>query len=106
MRGSFLMEQSFLLESRRLVTSVSRFALLSLLVLAVVCLLASLEPIRACAQENILRNSDLTLGKDAPDAWSTEAWQRGADFTTFDWKHPVGAPGEVEISSLKPNDAS
>lgn len=71
-----------------------------------VCLLATVEPARAYAQENILRNSDLTLGKDAPDSWSNEVWQKGADFTTFNWKHTAGAPGEVEIPSLKPNDAS
>src|SRR5712692_6235681 len=59
MRGSFLMEQSFPLEGRKLVASVSRFASLSLLVLAVACLIASLKPVRACAQENILRNSNL-----------------------------------------------
>jgi hypothetical protein len=106
MRGSFLMEQSFPLEGRKLVASVSRFGSFTLLLLAVVGLIASFKPIRAGAQENILRNSNLTLGKDAPESWSTEAWQRGADFTTFNWKHPVGAPGEVEISSIKPNDAS
>jgi hypothetical protein len=88
------------------VASVSRFGSFALLLLAVVGLFAVVKPIRACAQEIILRNSNLILGKDAPDSWSTEAWQRGADFTTFNWKHTAGAPGEVEISSLKPNDAS
>lgn len=86
--------------------SVSRFGSFTLLLLAVVGLFAVVKPVRACAQENILRNSNLTLGKDAPDSWSTQAWQRGADFTTFNWKHTAGAAGEVEISSLKPNDAS
>jgi PA14 domain-containing protein len=88
------------------VASVSRFGSFTLLLLAVVGLFAVVKPVRACAQENILRNSNLTLGKDAPDSWSTEAWQRGTDFTTFNWTHKAGAPGEVEISSLKPNDAS
>src|ERR1700732_1430536 len=106
MRGSFLMDQSFPLEGRRLVASVSRFGSFTLLLLAVVGLFAAVKPVRACAQENILPNGNLTLGKDAPDSWSTQAWQRGADFTTFHWKHTAGAPGEVEISSLKPNDTS
>src|SRR5260370_10159772 len=70
MRGSFLMEQSFPLEGRRLVASVSRFRWLSLLLVAVVGLFAVVKPIRACAQENSLRNSNLTLGKAAPDSCS------------------------------------
>src|SRR5260370_2274453 len=100
------MEQSCRLEGRRLGASVSRFGSFTLMVLAVVGLFAVVKPVRACAQENILHNSNLTLGQDAPDSGSTQAWQRGADFTTFNWKHTAGAAGEVEISSLKPNDAS
>src|SRR5260370_2966190 len=87
------MEQSCRLEGRRLGASVSRFGSFTLLLLAVVGLFAVVKPIRACAQENILRNSNLTLGKDAPDSWSTQAWQRGADFTTFNWKYTADSAG-------------
>src|SRR5260370_26223814 len=96
------MEQSCRLEGRRLGASVSRFGSFTLLLLAVVGLFAVVKPVRACAQENILRDSNLTLGKDTPDSWSTQAWQRGADFTTFNWKHTAGARETGRFQASKP----
>ncbi len=55
------------------------------------------------AEDNLLRNGLLSQGKDTPDYWTTRAWQTGPGFSTFNWNR---AQGEVEISSIKPNDAS
>src|ERR1700676_3895199 len=53
-----------------------------------------------------LLNGDLIRGNpDAPKSWDTRAYKNGAEFTTYRWNHAAGAPADLEISSIKPNDA-
>ena len=58
------------------------------------------------AQSNLLLNGDLTKGSgNSPDGWHIAAWKNGPDFTAFRWHHARDVPSEIEISSIKPNDA-
>jgi len=60
----------------------------------------------ALAQSNLLLNGNLTKGSgNSPDGWRTAVWKNGSDFTAFRWHHARDVPSEIEISSIKPNDA-
>lgn len=57
------------------------------------------------ANDNVVLNGDLTQGSGVlPDHWANQAWD--ANSVTFKWNHTAGAPGELEISSTKANDAN
>ncbi len=77
-----------------------------LALLAALHALWSCGPRRAFAAENLLRNGDVSQGAgDSPFEWGSEAWKNGPEFSLYRWHHVHGAPGELEISNLEPNDA-
>lgn len=58
-------------------------------------------------QDNVILNGDLTKGSGSlPDHWKNGAYDNWDQPTIFRWNHTAGAPGELEISNLKPNDAA
>jgi hypothetical protein len=55
---------------------------------------------------DLLANSNLTKGAgNSPDAWQTQAWQEGPAFSTYEWQHEAGKPGQLTVTNIKPNDA-
>lgn len=62
---------------------------------------------RAHANENLLNNGDFIRGSgESADGWHTDAWVLDVGTTKFQWVAPHdGEPPEVEISSLRNNDA-
>ncbi len=76
-------------------------ALLVLFAIAAVSL-----PGAARAQSNLLANPNLIKGGgNSPDAWQTQAWQEGPEYSTYVWNHQEGKPGELSVTNIKPNDA-
>ncbi len=60
----------------------------------------------AQAADSLLLNGHLTSGSgNAPDGWKSSGFRNDPAVTTYSWIHSAGAPGELEISSTKPNDA-
>jgi len=60
----------------------------------------------AHAESNLLANPNLTKGAgNSPDAWQSQAWQEGPDFSTYLWSHSEGHAGELSVTNIKPNDA-
>jgi dolichyl-phosphate-mannose-protein mannosyltransferase len=60
----------------------------------------------AQAESNLLANPKLTKGAgNSPDAWQSQAWQEGPDFSTYQWSHAEGQPAELSVTNIKPNDA-
>lgn len=60
----------------------------------------------AHAASNLLANPNLAKGAgNSPDAWQSQAWQEGPDFSTYRWTHQEGQAGELSVTNLKPNDA-
>ena len=59
------------------------------------------------ASRDLLNNGDFTRGSGASvDGWRTDAWVLNAGTTEYEWIAPHhGEPAEVEISSLRDNDA-
>ncbi len=63
-------------------------------------------PRPAWSADNLLANPDLTKGAgNSPDAWQSQAWQEGPEYSTYQWTHEEGKPGELSVTNLKPNDA-
>ena len=64
-------------------------------------------PVPAGASRDLLNNGDFTRGSGASvDGWRTDAWILNAGTTEYEWIAPqLGEPAEVEISSLRDNDA-
>ncbi|HVA81876.1 MAG TPA: hypothetical protein VNF29_13195 [Candidatus Binataceae bacterium] len=64
-------------------------------------------PAVARAAANLLLNGDLSKGSESqPDHWRTEAWLNDPAAFAYDWTHPAGgAPGQLKVAALKPNDA-
>jgi hypothetical protein len=76
---------------------------ISFLMLFMIC--ATNATLAHC-QNNLLINGDLTKGSgNALDGWHTATWNNSPDFTVFTWHHTRDLPGEIEIASVKPNDA-
>jgi dolichyl-phosphate-mannose-protein mannosyltransferase len=70
------------------------------------CLAIAAVPRCAFAGRNLLANPDLIKGAgDSPDNWQTEAWQEGPEYSTYQWNHDEGKPGELSVTNIKPNDA-
>jgi dolichyl-phosphate-mannose-protein mannosyltransferase len=70
--------------------------------LALVCLSPSL----ARAGKNLLDNPNLTKGAgNSPDAWQSQAWQEGPEYSTYQWTHEEGKSGELSVTNIKANDA-
>lgn len=68
-------------------------------------LAGSLRLAMAADNRNLLLNGDLSQGEGAvPKEWQSDAWQKEPEASTFIWRS-AGDHGELEISSLKPNDA-
>ncbi len=60
----------------------------------------------AAAGPNLLANPNLVKGAgNSPDAWLTQAWQEGPVYSTYQWTHEEGKPGELSVTNIKPNDA-
>jgi hypothetical protein len=64
----------------------------------------------ATASKELLLNGDLSKGSGGPpaqpDVWRTEAWINEPSTVSFTWTHPPnGAPGELEVNAIKPDDA-
>jgi len=59
------------------------------------------------AQQNLFVNGGFAKGAGTfPDHWRTEGWDQKPETTTFRWIEPAGVnPGEIEVNSVKPNDA-
>src|SRR6185295_5277673 len=57
--------------------------------------------------ENLVVNGDLSRGSgNTPTEWRTDRWDTSSGATEFTWKAPSGgAPGQVGIKNVKPNDA-
>jgi len=73
-------------------------------VLAILCLFAIGASARA--DDSVVLNGDLAKGSgNRPDHWKTDAWKNESSFSTYTWTHNPGAPAELEISSVQPNDA-
>lgn len=68
-------------------------------------LAAVLLPARpTCAQ--VLANGDLSMGAgNFPDHWQTQGWQESGSYTTYQWLHVPGQPGQLEVDNHLPNDA-
>ena len=64
-------------------------------------------PVPAGASRDLLNNGDFTRGSGASvDGWRTDAWVLNAGTTEYQWIAPHhGEPAEIEISSLRDNDA-
>jgi hypothetical protein len=72
------------------------------LLLALVCFSPSL----ARAGKNLLDNPNLTKGAgNSPDAWQSQAWQEGPEYSTYQWTHEEGKSGELSVTNIKANDA-
>jgi len=71
----------------------------------VLAIMAALVP--TGASRDLLNNGDFTRGSGASvDGWRTDAWVLNAGTTEYEWIAPHhGEPAEVEISSLRDNDA-
>jgi hypothetical protein len=76
-------------------------------VLLVLCALAGPGFAGAAhAESNLLANPNLSKGGgNSPDAWQSQAWQEGPEYSTYVWNHQEGKPGELSVTNLKPNDA-
>ena len=60
----------------------------------------------AAGGPNLLANPNMVKGAgNSPDAWQTQAWQEGPEYSTYRWTHEEGRPGELSVTNLKPNDA-
>jgi hypothetical protein len=60
----------------------------------------------APAGANLLANPNLGKGAgNSPDAWQSQAWQEGPEYSTYQWTHEEGTPGELSVTNIKPNDA-
>jgi dolichyl-phosphate-mannose-protein mannosyltransferase len=58
------------------------------------------------AASNLLANPNLLKGAgNSPDAWQSQAWQEGPEFSTYQWNHDPGKPGELTVTNIKANDA-
>lgn len=58
------------------------------------------------AAGNLLLNSDLGKGAgNSPDHWRSEGWDQRPEVTSYTWIQRSGGPGELQVNSLKPNDA-
>jgi hypothetical protein len=57
--------------------------------------------------KNLLHNGDFVVGSgDSVDGWRTDAWILTPGTTDYRWIPPAkGQPGEVEVFSLRDNDA-
>lgn len=54
---------------------------------------------------NLILNGDLRQGAgNLPENWHTNGWKIGPEFASGTWVHRSGAPGELEVFSLQPND--
>lgn len=71
----------------------------------VLAIMAAAVP--AHANGNLLNNGDFVRGSgESVDGWRTDAWVLNAGTTEYKWIAPhQGEPAEVEISSLRDNDA-
>jgi hypothetical protein len=71
----------------------------------VLAIIAATVPARANA--NLLNNGDFIRGSgESVDGWRTDAWVLNPGTTKYEWIAPHhGEPAEVEISSLRDNDA-
>jgi dolichyl-phosphate-mannose-protein mannosyltransferase len=55
---------------------------------------------------NLLANPNLSKGAgNSPDAWQSQAWQEGPEYSTYQWTHEEGKNGELSVTNIKPNDA-
>jgi hypothetical protein len=63
--------------------------------------------IPAHASGNLLNNGDFVRGSgDSVDGWRTDAWILSPGATKYEWIAPHhGEPAELEVSSLRDNDA-
>jgi hypothetical protein len=60
----------------------------------------------AFADQNLLANPNLVKGAgNSPDAWQSQAWQEGPEYSTYQWTHEEGKAGELSVTNIKPNDA-
>jgi hypothetical protein len=71
----------------------------------VLAIMAAAVPARA--SRNLLNNGDFIRGSgESVDGWRTDAWILNPGATKYEWIAPHdGEPAEVEISSLRDNDA-
>ena len=76
---------------------------------AAVCLMLGCPPSlvgAAAADQNLLANPNLSKGAgNSPDAWQTQAWQEGPEFSSYQWTHEEDKPGELSVTNIKANDA-
>jgi hypothetical protein len=79
------------------------------IVSAALCLVIACLPClvgRALADQNLLANPNLTKGAgNSPDDWQSQAWQEGPEYSTYQWTHEEGKPGELSVTNIKANDA-
>ncbi len=63
--------------------------------------------IEAAGADNKLLNGQFTKGAgNSPDHWRTEGWDQKPEVSTYRWHQAEqGGPGQVEIDSVRPNDA-
>jgi hypothetical protein len=60
----------------------------------------------AAQVSNLLANPKLSKGAgNSPDDWQTQAWQEGSEYSTYQWTHEEGRPGELSVTNIKANDA-
>src|ERR1700733_11230884 len=84
--------------------AVASRAMRAVVVLAILCLFALGASVHA--DDSVVLNGDLAKGSgNKPEHWQTDAWKNEPSFSTYTWTHNPGAPAELEISSVKPNDA-
>ena len=58
------------------------------------------------ANDNVVVNGDLSKGTgESPDHWQGDGWQNGPEYSTYTWHHSGTGPGELEVASVKANDA-
>jgi len=64
-------------------------------------------PVEGRATRNLLNNGDFTRGAgESVDSWRTDAWVLNAGTTAYQWVPAHGGePANVEISSVRDNDA-
>jgi dolichyl-phosphate-mannose-protein mannosyltransferase len=74
------------------------------LCLVIGCLPSLIGPV--LADQNLLANPNLTKGAgNSPDAWQSQAWQEGPEYSTYQWTHEEDKAGELSVTNIKPNDA-
>jgi len=73
---------------------------------AAIVMIGAARWVRA-TEANLILNGDLAKGSEQqPDDWRTEAWVNEPAAFAYTWIHPQnGAPGQLVVNAIKPNDA-